>query len=188
VVGAEEDVEGRNGKKEERSTGVLTGKVLSDALGPTFAGKDVMAASDVHQADATDRPTVLVVDDEPMVRAIACRILVRAGYRVIEADGGVSAISQFDAEKDKVTLALVDSTMPGIDGPTVIRALLQRRAELPVVLFSGYIDEAGRTGLDKLDNVKFLAKPFSAASLLATIDAARSAKGHEMRDAGSGAR
>jgi two-component system cell cycle sensor histidine kinase/response regulator CckA len=108
--------------------------------------------------------TVLVVEDEPGVRAIALEFLVRQGYRVLEADNGASALKVFDAEKERIDLVLTDVVMPGMNGPEMVEALLDREPRLRVLFMSGYTDDV--LGPKRLTTWRLVQKPFSAEELL----------------------
>ena len=107
--------------------------------------------------------TVLVVEDEPMVRSVAERALTRHGYKVIVADNGEDAL-EILGRGDEVDLLLSDVVMPGMDGPTMVREARKDRPNLKVLFMSGYAEEQLRNSIN-LDNVGFLPKPFSVQEL-----------------------
>ncbi len=105
--------------------------------------------------------TVLVVEDDPDLRALACRILRRYGYAVLEAQSAAEAemiCSQFD---DSIHLLLADAVMPGESGIQLAQHLAKARPRMKVLYTSGYTDEAiGRQGI--LDpETAFIQKPFT---------------------------
>lgn len=107
--------------------------------------------------------TILLVEDEDMVRAVAERALTRAGYTVVTASQGEEGLERF-AQMEKVDLIISDVVMPTMDGPAMVRALRARRPDLPVLFMSGYAEEQLRHSID-IDDVSFLPKPFSVAQL-----------------------
>jgi two-component system cell cycle sensor histidine kinase/response regulator CckA len=107
--------------------------------------------------------TVLLVEDEPTVRAVAERALTRHGYTVITADNGEEALEVI-ARGEQIDLLLSDVVMPGMDGPTVVREARKSRPELKILFMSGYAEEQLRNSID-VDNVNFLPKPFSVQEL-----------------------
>ena len=107
--------------------------------------------------------TVLLVEDEPMVRAVAERALTRHGYQVITADNGEEALEVL-ARNEPVDLLISDVVMPGMDGPTMVEQARQTRPDLKILFMSGYAEEQLRNSLD-VDNVSFLPKPFSVQEL-----------------------
>jgi signal transduction histidine kinase/CheY-like chemotaxis protein len=112
--------------------------------------------------------TVLLAEDEPAVRRLARVILERAGYRVVEAgnpDEAEAAAESLSA----LDLLLTDVVMPGGTGPDLFRRLSLRRPGIRVVFMSGYAEQDlfDRDTLGQ--SVAFVAKPFSAAGLVATV-------------------
>jgi two-component system cell cycle sensor histidine kinase/response regulator CckA len=116
--------------------------------------------------------TVLLVEDEPMVRSVAERALTRHGYTVITADTGEEALEQL-AKGEPIDLLISDVVMPGMDGPTMVREARKSRPDLKILFMSGYAEEQLRNSLD-IENVNFLPKPFSVIEL---AEAARRAAG-----------
>src|SRR5581483_10472258 len=116
--------------------------------------------------------TVLLVEDEPMVRNVAERALTRHGYSVITADNGEDAL-EILSKGEKIDLLISDVVMPGMDGPTMVREARQSRPELKILFMSGYAEEQLRKSID-IENVNFLPKPFSVTEL---AEAARRAVG-----------
>ena len=107
--------------------------------------------------------TVLLVEDEDMVRAVAERALARQGYTVVTAENGEVALELIDAGTVP-DLLISDVVMPTMDGPTVARRIRERFPDLPILFMSGYAEEQLRKSID-LDQVAFLPKPFSVQQL-----------------------
>jgi two-component system cell cycle sensor histidine kinase/response regulator CckA len=107
--------------------------------------------------------TVLLVEDEPMVRSVAERALTRHGYTVITADNGEDAL-EILAKNEPIDLLISDVVMPGMDGPTMVREARESRPDLKILFMSGYAEEQLRKSID-IENVNFLAKPFSVTEL-----------------------
>jgi two-component system cell cycle sensor histidine kinase/response regulator CckA len=116
--------------------------------------------------------TVLLVEDEPMVRTVAERALTRHGYKVMTADNGEEAL-EIIGRDEPIDLLISDVVMPGMDGPTVVREARKSRPEMKILFISGYAEEQLRKSID-IENVNFLAKPFSVTEL---AEAARRAVG-----------
>ena len=114
--------------------------------------------------------SILLVEDEDMVRAVAERALVRAGYTVTAAAQGEEGLERF-AQMTKVDLVISDVMMPTMDGPTMVRALRAKQPGLPVLFMSGYAEEQLRQSIN-IDDVAFLPKPFSVAQLAEAVSAA----------------
>jgi two-component system cell cycle sensor histidine kinase/response regulator CckA len=114
--------------------------------------------------------TVLLVEDEPMVRTVAERALTRHGYSVITANNGFEAL-EILGRGEEIALLISDVVMPEMDGPTMVKEARQSRPDLPILFMSGYAEEQLRKSID-LDKVAFLPKPFSVQEL---AEAARKA-------------
>lgn len=107
--------------------------------------------------------TILLVEDEDMVRAVAERALTRQGYTVLTAVDGEQGLEVL-GRAEKVDLLLSDVVMPNMDGPAMVREARAVHPDLPVLFMSGYAEEQLRKSID-IDNVAFLPKPFSVAQL-----------------------
>jgi two-component system cell cycle sensor histidine kinase/response regulator CckA len=116
--------------------------------------------------------TVLLVEDEPMVRSVAERALTRHGYSVITADNGEDALAVLNGG-ETIDLLISDVVMPGMDGPTMVREARKSWPDLKILFISGYAEEQLRKSID-IENVNFLPKPFSVTEL---AEAARRAVG-----------
>jgi CheY-like chemotaxis protein len=119
-------------------------------------------------------PRVLVIDDQPHVRAMITIALQTQGFDVVAVSGGRLGLNELD--RSRFDLAIVDIFMPDMDGVKLIRALRQRIPDLPIVAMSGvFFGESQRTVLDMLPmtsdlpDIMCLKKPFRIKELLDTI-------------------
>ena len=113
-------------------------------------------------------PTVLVVDDEPIVRELVVRYLQREGFDTLEADDGDAARGML--EEKTPDLVVLDVMLPGTDGLELCR-WIRGRSALPVILLTARGEEADRiVGLD-LGADDYVAKPFSPRELVARVRA-----------------
>ncbi|WP_420140582.1 response regulator, partial [Sphingomonas sp.] len=118
----------------------------------------------VEQAgDTWGTGTILLVEDEAMVRAVAERALTRQGYRVVTANNGEEALEVLE-EGVPVDLLISDVVMPMMDGPTLVRTARAQLPDLKVLFMSGYAEEQLRKSID-IERVSFLPKPFSVQQL-----------------------
>ncbi|MFM8550852.1 MAG: ATP-binding protein, partial [Nitrospiraceae bacterium] len=109
--------------------------------------------------------TVLLVEDEAVVRAFVREVLRRQGYRVLETANGEEALALCRQDQAPIDLLLTDVVMPGMNGRSLAEQLLTHRPGIGVLYMSGYTeDESIRHGVQSLGSA-FLAKPFSAAAL-----------------------
>ncbi len=113
--------------------------------------------------------TILLVEDEDMVRDMAVRILKERGYTVLASARGEEAIALSRKYKSPIHLMVTDIVMPGISGKKLAQEIIQKRPRLKVLYISGYTDEIiSQQGLlDK--NIEFLQKPFLPEKLLTTL-------------------
>jgi two-component system cell cycle sensor histidine kinase/response regulator CckA len=139
----------------------------------TEAGRAAVG-SKPKEAELWGTGTVLLVEDEPMVRAVAERALTRHGYTVITANNGEEALDVL-ARGEEIALLISDVVMPAMDGPTMVTEARKTRPELPILFMSGYAEEQLRKSID-IDNVAFLPKPFSVQELAEAARRAIAAK------------
>lgn len=118
----------------------------------------------VHARDVSSSlRTVLVVDDEVLVRDVVARMIEDLGYAAITAPDGPSALAMIETRP--VDVILVDLSMPQMSGADVIRAVRERRPNLPIILCSGYDrDRRGPVAADA-----YLPKPFQLEVLEQTL-------------------
>ncbi|WP_052666204.1 hybrid sensor histidine kinase/response regulator [Nitriliruptor alkaliphilus] len=112
---------------------------------------------------------VLLVDDEPLVRRLACRTLERAGYAVLEAGDGVAALEVIDDPDARIDLLLTDLLMPRIGGRELVFRLRAARPAVPVLISSGLPPANGGA---EVPGSTWLSKPFTAADLLRQVQVA----------------
>ncbi len=112
---------------------------------------------------------VLLVEDEGPVRAFAARALRLRGYTVLEAVSGEEALAIVRAGGVHVDLFLSDVIMPGMDGPTWVRAAQDFLPDVPVIFVSGYAEDVMSEHQQRIANATFLPKPFSLAELTLVV-------------------
>jgi len=113
----------------------------------------------------SERPRILVVDDEQAVRDLLAKTLTMADYDVDTAGDGPAAIDRLRAVT--YDLLITDLKMPGMDGLSVIREARKINAELPVVVITGYSTEASAIEAINLGVAGYLTKPFRLPRILA---------------------
>jgi two-component system, cell cycle sensor histidine kinase and response regulator CckA len=109
--------------------------------------------------------TLLVVDDEPMVREFAQRLLETEGYNVLEAGTGREALTLLRSRLPEIDGVLLDLSMPGMDGDTLLAELRAFAPELPVIVHSGHSLESTSERLTQWNIAGVLQKPYRAARL-----------------------
>jgi excisionase family DNA binding protein len=116
-------------------------------------------------ASADARPRVLVVDDEASIRDLLAKTLALAEYDVDLAPDGRTALERLRIIP--YDLLITDLKMPGIDGLTVIREARRLKADLPVIIITGYSTEASAIDALNLGVSGYLTKPFRVPMVLA---------------------
>jgi CheY-like chemotaxis protein len=114
--------------------------------------------------------TVLIAEDEELVRNVLVRMFQRAGYRVLAAINGRDAVTLLEQHRDEVRLAVLDVVMPELSGPEAYERLVALRPDLPALFISGYADDS-RAATRIPPGVRLLEKPVSADVLLGAVAA-----------------
>ncbi len=122
--------------------------------------------------------TILVVEDEPALRAAAQRSLTRLGYRVLTAENGIEGWAVFQAEAQRIALVVSDAVMPKLGGLALHARIREARSTVPFLLSSGYAD--GIPGQEQTDaaDVPLLPKPWTPAELGARVRQMLDGNGH----------
>jgi two-component system cell cycle sensor histidine kinase/response regulator CckA len=116
--------------------------------------------------------TVLVVDDEETVRSTTYNALTHYGYDVMLAENGARALELFERDPDRVSVVLLDMTMPVMSGEETLRLMRKIRPELPIVLTSGFNESeaVGRFAGKGLSG--FLQKPYTSSQMAGAVKSA----------------
>jgi CheY-like chemotaxis protein len=114
----------------------------------------------------TGTGTLLVVDDEPLVRSVARVLLESAGFDVVEAANGLEAVELYRARAAEIRAVLLDVTMPGLGGVEALKRIREVDPRARVILSSGYDERDTIAQLDRDQGVEFLQKPYRARTLL----------------------
>src|SRR6476620_4705266 len=122
-----------------------------------------------RQPELQSIPSILVVDDQAMVRRMAHRLLSDWGFRVFEAESGEEAMEVLRTAKSGIQLIIVDVVMPLVDGIQVTRRIQEFWPNQRILYMSAHPAEVlAQYGLAEL-SVPFLAKPFTRDELLAKV-------------------
>lgn len=115
------------------------------------------------------RGSVLVVDDEVLVRDLARRTLERAGHRTYVAAGGRDAVEAFRKHRDEIRIVVLDATMPDAAGAETFGELRRIEPRIPILLSSGYPDDASVAAIADDPLAGFLAKPWTPEDLVSSV-------------------
>jgi CheY-like chemotaxis protein len=135
--------------------------VISEELEPV--------AGPVDEAPLLGTETVLLVDDEKLVRDLAERILKKGGYTVISASNGAEALALYRQLKEGIGLIVLDLIMPSMGGKDCLKAILQMDPEAQVIIASGHAADSSTSECMRLGAKGFVAKPFKFMELLAQV-------------------
>jgi PAS domain S-box-containing protein len=119
----------------------------------------------------TAKGRVLLVDDEEAVRFVGSHMVESFGLDCDTAADGAEGLARFDAPGARYDVVLLDLTMPGMSGEDVLRALRQRRPDLPVVLMSGFSEHEVSQRFTQDSPTAFVQKPFSVGTMRSTLRA-----------------
>jgi excisionase family DNA binding protein len=137
-----------------------------DSQRPRAALRDPAVLPDAARTTpATGRPRVLVVDDEASIRDLLAKALALAEYEVDVSPDGRSALERM--RMHPYDLLIADLKMPGMDGLTVIREAKRYRADLPVIIITGFSNESSAIEALNLGVAGYLTKPFRVPQVLA---------------------
>jgi len=114
--------------------------------------------------------TLLLVEDELMIRELAKTFLEREGYQVMVASDGVEALKLVSVLSEPVDLMITDIVMPKLGGIALAELLWEKWPELPVIFTSGYPEELDQSAFSERVGVHYLAKPFVSAELLKNVE------------------
>lgn len=130
-----------------------------------------------------DDKTILVVDDDNLVRVLVKRMLGEHGYRVVEAASGADALQVLREGTVSIDLLLTDMRMPKMHGTELARTVRAMMPWIPVMFMSGFSEE-----LDLVEGADYIQKPFNKNSLLAKVQKAVSPPAKDRMSGGPPAR
>jgi PAS domain S-box-containing protein len=138
---------------------------LFRVLLPDTSGEPVNLRGPASVDRERARGTLLVIDDDNLIRTTVCVMLEDAGFRVLSAEDGLAGLEAFQRHAEVIDTVLLDLTMPRLDGWQCLRRLRAIRADVPVVLMTGYAANASIPA-DVTPAPAILQKPFEPEDLL----------------------
>jgi two-component system cell cycle sensor histidine kinase/response regulator CckA len=162
-------VRGHKGSIEVSSVpgqGTVFSVLLPASAGRNAESAELPAASATPAASLRGTGLVLVVDDEPVVRKLAAIALERAGYTVALAEDGARGVEAFLREAGRLRCVILDMTMPVMSGEEALAHMKSIRAEIPIILSSGFNEAQAVRQFEGKGLAGFLQKPYKAAALL----------------------
>jgi PAS domain S-box-containing protein len=150
-------------------TKVGRGTVFRIFLPAVISGRARVKESEEKPIVRGNGEWILLIDDEISICGITKLSLESYNYNVLTACDGPEALAQFEKNKDKIRLILIDLAMPMMDGPTTIRELQKIKADLDIIVITGMDSTETVELTDDLRVKGCIAKPFSAKLLLAKL-------------------
>jgi len=120
--------------------------------------------------------TILLVDDEEIIRSLGTRILERSGYRVITAKDGAEGITTYRGKADEIDITILDLSMPEMDG---METMLRLRGEFPdarIMISTGHALEEDLDRMAREKRCEILMKPYRAEELTSKVRSALAGK------------
>lgn len=153
-----------------------TFKIYLPLIQGSFEERPISSSSTIPRGNET----ILLVEDDAQVRAVACTILTRAGYRVLQANDGVDAVEIWQRQPTGIHLLLTDVVLPQMSGQDLAAKLSAEQPELKVLFMSGYTDDTVSLHGILDSGAAYLQKPLTPALLSnkvrAVLGAPRAAK------------
>jgi PAS domain S-box-containing protein len=134
----------------------------------------------ISKTQRNSTTTILLADDEPMLRELGRTILENQGYQVFLAEDGMQAVEIFQRERHLIDLVILDLTMPRLSGNDACRRMLEIDPGVRVLFSSGYFAEELAEGEDRI--IDFIKKPYRQEALVKTVRAALEQAGVPRRD------
>jgi len=114
---------------------------------------------------------ILVCEDEDVIRDFVVINLQRAGYTVVDVNSGEKALQVYDEQDGDFDIALLDITLPGMDGFTVCKRLRERSSTMGIIFLSARTQEMDKVSGLMLGADDYVTKPFSPSEVVARVDA-----------------
>ncbi len=113
---------------------------------------------------------IMIVEDEDAIREFEAINLKRVGYTVVEAGTGEEALELYDSDAEGIDIALLDISMPGMDGFTLCKELRRRSETLGIIMLTARTQEMDKISGLMIGADDYITKPFSPTELLARVD------------------
>jgi CheY-like chemotaxis protein len=143
--------------------------VLNLPAAPAMESQPEALQTEAHEPAPAATGTILLADDEELLRGVAVRILEEAGYRVLVARNGLEALELAHLHTGQVDLLLTDVVMPKMGGFELATRLRTRHPQLKILFMSGFSEGGLFPAQGERSGLMFLQKPFSPALLLSRI-------------------
>jgi len=132
---------------------------------PPAKGKVKQSMEETMPGHFTASGMVLVVDDEPAVQKVACRMLAHMGFETLTANDGDESLDVYQRHQDEIVVVLLDLTMPKMSGDKVFEALQRIRPDVKVLISSGYGEARLSERFRGQQSIAFVQKPYNVKQL-----------------------
>jgi len=136
---------------------------------PAIPADEAPEVEDSGVMPAFGTETVLLVDDEELVRELGARILTKHGYTILQAGNGKEALDLFKKERSRISLVILDLIMPRMGGAECLKELFKLDADVKVLVASGYSADSSVREIVQMGAKGFVTKPFRVNDLLRDV-------------------
>ena len=126
-------------------------------------------SQEIDEPDSSGEGTILLVDDEDFVRNFLSKCIQSAGFNVLTASDGCQGLEVFHQNASKISVVLLDLTMPRKSGLDVLKELRSHSVKTPVLMMSGYSEQDVSAQASGIGACAFIQKPFSPDELMSSI-------------------
>ncbi len=147
----------------------MSDEPLSEELSIVVEVDGKPTTTPLEPALSTDKPLVLVADDDRTIRLFLSRVLSASGAEVIEAENGKQALDLYQLHQGAISLVVLDVIMPVMGGEHVLTQIRTQDTTTQVLMVSGDVDREQREQLLASGATAFLAKPLDTISLTTTV-------------------
>lgn len=159
----------QSGGSIEVSSQIGQGSAFSVYLPRTMPESSAPTLDAIPQGLPKGTETILLVEDEDMVRSLARHVLRAHGYAVLDARHGPKALEVSGKYTKTIHALVTDMVMPNFNGVTLAREIVSRRPDIKILFMSGYAEVPAELDEQFAVNAMFLKKPFTPVSLLQTL-------------------
>ncbi|MGD8502736.1 MAG: response regulator, partial [Syntrophobacterales bacterium] len=144
-------------------------KIYLPVIEPEIKPANVLDQSEPEVQVEGGSETILLVDDEEFIRELGIDVLGQAGYEVLTAADGESALQLYRQAQERIALVILDLIMPGMGGRKCLEELLRLNPQVKVLIASGYSSDASTKGALETGAKSFVSKPYDTKHLLKLV-------------------
>jgi len=137
---------------------------------PRIQTEDEKAAKSSSDTSEDENGFILLVDDEEIIVDVITQTLERMGYKIIGKTNSLEALELFQEKPDRFDMVITDHRMPKLTGTQFARKLMDIRADIPIILCTGFSEDIGPEEAKKLGIKEYMMKPVTGKQLSETID------------------